>query len=677
LDCAQYAPESPFHEEQLLYIFQRVVAQVGNLAHAVDPAGSAHYAHYYRILELLAHVRMGVVLVELGRALDDNVELSEDPIQLLAQLFHTLLHMLHNDHSTQIHEMVQIAIVACLDEYHVHVPVPLLDELLLCLAPGPTVWAINPAAHQPPKQRQQHPKQPPPPNASAKKATGGGGLKEPLQIEQPNPSYHVAAKILRATENHLSVSVTHLLVGLLNREPHYTNKSSIDSSLKSTSSRGNGGGAALNDPSSLGIMSTTQPFSPAAASTSTSSPSSQSWSTLANIIYELHRVAPRFLTSVIGTVSSGLVSHDDSHRGTVVDLLGRVFAAPHMTRPFKTCYREWLERSQDVNLPIRRAMVKHLCKILPHPHSELVDDANRALVAMLADPALEIRQLAIYEVTDAIYRKNLAPATASMAVAPQLLGAVASRISSKYSEERRYAITGLAQVYYRHYVQDRLQPIQNSSSTSSSTSHGADVSVVLSTLHQNCRHLGGAAGQHHHAHASGSKRRKHGPAAASAAFSSSAGGTDPDVFRIIPRKIFEAVCVKDSVDHETRSRVVQVVDEVLLGSELSSKSHKRLTATARAAGLVLILDSLVDSDDDDNDNDSLRRDAGWFHEGATAFKYVQHLFGQRSALQAALKQYLDARAASRELEPGTSCFAPRSCPLIRAHFERVGTLTLY
>lgn len=617
------------------------MAQVGNLAHAVDPSSNAHYPHYYRILELLAHVRMGVVLVELGRVLDDNVRLSEDPIQLLAQLFRTLLQMLQNEHSTHIHEMVQIAIIACLEEYHVHIPIPLLDELLLCLAPGPTVWAINPAAHL---QQPHKPPQPSPSSATRSKKTAAAAaststatarLKEPLQIEQPNPSYHVAAKILRATENHLSVSVSQLLNGLLNGEPHVTSKSSIDSSLRSTSKAGSSDPDKLPS-SSLGLM---PPSSPASASTST-----QPWSTLANIIYELHRVAPRFLTSVIGTVSGGLISHDDTHRGTVVDLLGRIFAAPHMTLQFKACYREWLEQSQDVNVPIRRAMVKYLCKILPHPKGEAVDDANRALVAMLADPVLEIRQLAIYEITDAIYRKNLSPATASMAISPDLLGAVASRISSKFSEERRYAITGLAQVYYRHYVQDRLQPIQDRSS------HDSDISLVLSTLHQNCHHLG--AGQQH---ASGNKRRRHVVAAPTTAL----GATDPDVFRLIPRKIFEAVCVEDSYDPETRSRVVQVVDEVLLGSELSSKTHKRLTPTARAVGLVLILDSLVDADDDED----LRHD-GWFHEGSSAFKYVQHLFGRRSSLQEALRQYLDARAALRELEPGTIAFSHSHCRFI-------------
>lgn len=626
------------------------MAQVGNLAHAVDPATNANYRQYYRILELLAHVRMGVVLVELGRVLPGDVQLSEDPIQLLARLFRTLLHMLQNDHPTHIHEMVQIAIIACLEEYHVHVPVPLLDEILLCLAPGPTVWAINPAAHQPPKRS---PVRPPSTSAAAAAAAGANHntnkstktaaaaapprLKEPLQIEQPNPSYHVASKILRTTENHLSVSVSQLLNGLLNGELHVTAKSSIDSSLRSTKS-GSAAAAADSDKplpsSSLGMM--LPPSSPAASAASLAS-SSHPWSTLANIIYELHRVAPRFLTSVVGTVSNGLVSHDESHRGTVVDLLGRVFAAPHMTVHFRACYREWLERSQDVSVPIRRAMVKHLCKILPHPAGEAVDDANRALIGMLGDPALEVRQLAIYEVTDAIYRKNLSPATAGMAVSPELLGAVASRISSKFSEERRYAITGLAQVYYRHYVQDRLQPIQDSSRHAAGSD--SDLSVVLSTLRRNCHHLG--AGK---LHASGNKRRRLGDVP-------DAPGTDPDVYRIIPRKILEAVCVDDSLDPETRSRVVQVVDEVLLGSELSSKSHKRLTTTARAVGLVLILDSLVDSGDED---DRRHHESGWFREGSNAFKYVQHLFGQRSALQASLRQYLDARAAARELEPGTS-----------------------
>tara|TARA_B110000971_G_C19560821_1_gene298664 strand:+ start:186 stop:521 length:336 start_codon:yes stop_codon:yes gene_type:complete len=49
----------------------------------------------------------------------------------------------------------------------------------------------------------------------------------------------------------------------------------------------------------------------------------------------------------------------------------------------------------------------------------------------------------------------------------------------------------------------------------------------------------------------------------------------------IPGKILEAFCYADNVDAEMRSRIVQIVDDVLL--------PKSLSTTARATGLVVIV----------------------------------------------------------------------------------------
>lgn len=567
-------------------IFQQVIAQVGNLAHTIDPQ-SKNYKQYYRILELLAHVKMGVVLVELGKTTsEDDEELSDNPIQLLAQLFHTLLHAVHKDHSHQVLELVQTAISACLDEYHTTVPIPLLDELLLCIGHGPTVWAINPAAHQRPLALN------PPDGNTGDTKSSKPQLKEPLQIEQTNPSYVVAAAILRTSLNRLAIPVAHLLNGLLNGEAHVASESSI--------STANSEGGEAN---------------------------------LYSIIFELHRAAPQVLTTVIGTLSNGLQNPDDEQREAVVALLGRLFAAPKMATQFRACYREWLGRHHDVQLSIRRGMVKHLCQIVSMPPGvgDTVDEANQTLIAMLSDPSLEVRQDCIYQITDTVYRK--AGTSNGMVVSSDLLQAVGSRVSAKHRDERRNALTGLAQIYYRHYMMVQLHDIQ-------AGGDDCDISLVLSKMREAC-HL---QTRNTRQHRTASKRKRHKGFSLQHDDDDDAVhlNADEETYGWIPRKIFEAACFTDQVDTEMRSRVVQIVDEVLLGSDLSSRANKKLSPTARAVGFTMILDSLAD-------------DGDWFVDSSTAFKFLQQLFGQRASLQAALGRYLDARAAIRDHASGMYC----------------------
>lgn len=659
----QYAPDSPFDDEQLILIFQKIIAQVGNLAHAVN-AECRNYRQYYRILELLANVKMGIVLVELGRSGgggghdDDPSPLSENPVQLLAQLFRTLLGMVHNEHSLHVPEMVQLVVTGCVEEYHRHVPIPLLDEILLCVGSGPTVWAVNPAAHGQPSLsslRQQKKKDPEeaeqessPASKSKKNAkmlnhpptialSSSSSHNVPLQIEEPNPSYQVAAKILRASENHLATSVSHLLNGLLNGDPHVVASSRIPASLtqrgyEDDDTRLPFAASALS-PNRVAAVSS--PRSKLSASKSSSS------SALASIIFELHRIVPSMLTSVIGTVSGGLRSKDREHKMTVVNLLGRLFAAPHMATHFKACYREWLDLSRDHEPVVRKQMVRHLCEIISRPRpaggggddasmSEAAEDANRTLVGMLVDSDLEVRKDAIYEITDAAFGSSALGGRA--AVSASLLRAVGARISSRHSEERRYALTGLAQLHYRNYVLVKLRPILEAGDD-------CDPSIVLSVIRENCHHL--PTGNQSSA---GKKRRSRHHRRVSDA--------DPadEAYRWIPRRILEAVTVDDKSDTDTYSRVVQIVDEIQLGNDLSNKNSKKLTPTARAAGLVLILDSLVDEDEDDPEDED---NGNWFREGSASFQYLKLLFGRRALVQSALGRYLEARAGARNLEPGT------------------------
>jgi hypothetical protein len=163
-----------------------------------------------------------------------------------------------------------------------------------------------------------------------------------------------------------------------------------------------------------------------------------------------------------------------------------------------------------------------------------------------------------------------------------------------------------------------------------------DLSTALSVIRDNCRHLpNGKQNSADKRHRSRNRRRI-----------SDADPTD-EAYRWIPGRILEAVTVDDKSDTETYSRVVQIVDEILLGSDLSNKKSKRLSPTARAVGLVLMFDALVDEDElEDEDDDS------WFNQGSAKFQYLKLLLGRRALIQSTLGQYLELRAAARSLEPG-------------------------
>ena len=50
-----------------------MIRQLGNLAHCTSPK-QPNYLHYFHLLEQLATLRFGLVLVELCRTMDDNQE---------------------------------------------------------------------------------------------------------------------------------------------------------------------------------------------------------------------------------------------------------------------------------------------------------------------------------------------------------------------------------------------------------------------------------------------------------------------------------------------------------------------------------------------------------------------------------------------------------------------------
>ena len=85
-----------------------------------------------------------------------------------------------------------------------------------------------------------------------------------------------------------------------------------------------------------------------------------------------------------------------------------------------------------------------------------------------------------------------------------------------------------------------------------------------------------------------------------------------------------------------RSRIFQIVDDVLLGTTKAkdSGSGSTLTPTSRALGLALIVDTVKDKEN--------------------AYKWMCTLFTQRSRLQKALGAYLDARSKAKECKSGSA-----------------------
>jgi len=627
-----------------------------------------NYRLYHRMLELLATIKIGVILVELAKTASDD---DQQPLELLAELFHTLLHAVRNDHPQEILELVEQAIEACIEEYegesvHHTMPIPLLDELLLCLGQGPTQWAVNTnpqaqgaAAAQAASAAASKIKK----NKKNKnQASATGTTSNPMFIEQPNPSFLAAAAIMRKYPNRLATPVSQLLNGLLNGDAHIVERSLIQSAAAA--------------------VAHAEPASSSRADDSALSCTALPWpkDSVYTIVYELHRVVPQVLTTVIGTLSKGLSVPDATPRGAVVDLLGRMFATPPQSgKPedslawrYHACFRDWINRQNDIHVPIRQLIVKY-CVLMQKnrqqhqpqsPQSQLQDrsfDSTSSGASVLieqeitatllhlttTDPSLDVRLDAILAICDWAFKRpqnGNGSSNRSVRAGPPaaLLQAVGSRVRSKNKTERRDAITGLAQIYFRFYITPKLSAIQ-------AGGDDCNVGVILEAMRSNCQlndRYGGGGGHGD----SCSSRRGRSNGGSSFRFDDADDENQNEAHELygwIPRLVFESACFTDSADAELRSRVIQIVDDVLMGSDLSSSKSKRLSPTARAVGLTIILDSLA------ADGESLLTEAAI--SSTNAFKMFRQLFVQRANLQIALGNYVEARAKAKECATGSFC----------------------
>ena len=395
----KYAPDAPWDDTETLNIFRQTIRQLANLAHTTQPS-QANFDCYSRILELLAEVKIGVVLVDLTK--HDNHQAQQEALQVLAELFRTILQSVRLEHPPEIAEMTQKTISACLEEYYegVAIPIPLLDELLVCIGQGPTVLVATAQPVEPSRRRQQL-------------------QLNPNQIEQANPSYLVAASVVRKTVDRLSTPIANLLNGLLNGDPHTVEESCI-----------------LTTPpplESLMTGTTSRPF--ARPQAQDQSPVANVWS----IVYEFHKIAPAILTTVIGTVANFLTTPESGKRLLVVQLMGSLFTAnnANLANNFRPCFRQWLKRAKDIDPAVRRTMVDYLIPLLQIASATTTSDSNelyheteQALMGLVEDTGVEVRLHAIHQITDVAYRN-------STVVSSKLLQMVGTKVFSKNKQERR------------------------------------------------------------------------------------------------------------------------------------------------------------------------------------------------------------------------------------------------
>jgi sister-chromatid-cohesion protein PDS5 len=522
-----YAPDAPWSTQEVLEIFRQTIRQLANLAHTTN-RNSPHFNDYERILDLLAQVKIAVILVEMTK--EDNCR--EEALPVLADLFKTLLQSVRKEHPPQIPELIQQTLCGCLEEFHdgIMLPIPLIDELLVCVGQGSRVLVVNPnkALHK----------------------------NQPL-VEQTNPSFLVASSVIRSSVDRLATPIAALLNGLLNTDPR------------------------LMEESTISTQPTKELGKPA--------PQDQDMSAdVFNIIYELHRVAPMVLTTIIGTLANFLESSHQEQRQWVIELLGRLFQQqPKFAEQFRACFRQWTERAKDKASEIRKIMVHHLVHLVVVCKSEyasVVQEAQTALKGMLVeDPDPQIRLACIHGICDNAYAHP-------SAVSVELLLSVGHKTGTKQKQERKDALTGLVQTYFQHYMLPRLEKVLQG---------GEDVSVqvVQETLED------------------------------TQLFES-----PQDNYRIkfewIPTKVFEAASFQDDTD--LNLRVWQAMDDMLLGSEISSK--RKLTSTARAVGLAMIVGNLEEN----------------------ALAWLGGMLRERARLQQKLMEYMGARALIREFQPGPS-----------------------
>jgi len=135
-------------------------------------------------------------------------------------------------------------------------------------------------------------------------------------------------------------------------------------------------------------------------------------------------------------------------------------------------------------------MVKYLVLILGQKWKEegLCEEATDALVGVIrGDPCVEVRLAGIHQICDLVHSQKEDGGGKETSttdgngglIAGRLLQAVGNRVSSKHKTERRNAVTGLAHIFYRRYILDKLKTVQCGGDD-------CDINVIMNAIHETC-----------------------------------------------------------------------------------------------------------------------------------------------------------------------------------------------
>jgi hypothetical protein len=544
---------------------------------------------------------------------DGTSPTSEDALEKLTELIHTLLHCVHQDHPPELSAHAISAICACVEEFEVTIPYSILDEILLCIGTGPVVMVTNPDFVKMSAALA---------NRNGRRSSGDKKKMPPMHIKQTNQSYYVAKEVIQMTEDKgISTPIANLLKGLLEGDSKVMEQTNIPSTEIAKTAQ---------DESTVGTKLMPSPKA--------------TFATVWSIIYELHTISPQILTTVIGTVASYLETPDKDKRLRVTRVLGRLFYSrtSNIAVKFRPCYRVWIRRSSDVDVNVRLKMVKYLLEILRNKSNEpdLCQEASDALVKMItSDPTLDVRLECIREVCQLAHDQksnkffgvgsgsSCKSQVGATYIPSTLLKAVGNRVSSKNKGERRDSVTGLAKIYYKQFLWEQLKDVQRGGDD-------CDIGIIIKIIKDTCDFE------------NDSRELKRSPKVKKKGLLSPISAcTEKEELRakykFIPSLVFESACFTDTIDPAMRNRVIMIIDDILLGADSSTAKSGILTPTSRATGFAMIIKDVKNSPRSPETSSK-----------SNAFNWMCSLFTQRAQLQLALRAYIDARTTTEEMEKG-------------------------
>jgi len=372
---AIFAPQVPFASSQDTITVLRATGQcLAQLAIQQSPDV------LQRMLDVLANAQMGALLADsvLSETVDEDDDDDDDDgltfRAVLSNWFATLLSAVRPDQSSAWHSLVVRTLSPVFDEYENHpkarIPAAILEELLTALGTGPTILKLVP---------------------------GSTAKNKPTSVPQSNPTYNVAATLLK---QHAELLAPALSNHCLQQWQDSSTTTRLD-----------------NAP-----------------------PTEESDNTnLYTIIPYMINVVPQvLLPAMTPTLVDRLGHMDAAVRKATCRMWGRI------SHDQAAVWRAWWGRAGDADAQVRQCVVEQAIKLL-HKKKQL-ENIERHLSALVAkDPARKVRQTALEGICK-VLRKTSVPE----AIMTPLLEGVARRLKSKDHSEGKEAVLGLAAVYAKH-----------------------------------------------------------------------------------------------------------------------------------------------------------------------------------------------------------------------------------